>query len=599
MPASYAIKDWSDVDRSFRVVASTSRPLKRVEPDPSDPTKKVEFFEALEGWDFRRYEKNNLVLESHNTDDIDAAIGLGSDLKETADGGLEMRVTLAPLGINARSAEIEKKIKAGYLRGVSVGWECGDRTDEQRGGKTVRVYRNNKLTEVSLCLIPADEDGLIDAEEPDEESRKRERASNAARLLASRRTPAMAAARTDSDEESGVVRFDFVGDLGKFSRTQVGGLRVPARLTRIGVLEYRLHDGTIRRELRHPDEVFNADSLATLAGATVTDLEHHRGLIDVSGWKDATLGHTENARQDGKFIAAELLINDSAAIADLENGRLHDISCGYSCKLDFTPGVYEGERYDAIQRRIRYNHVAVLPKGKGRAGTDVALRLDAKDARDAGVCVAGNDEHQEERMEKVFIKLDGKNVEEGSKEHITHLETALTTATQKWETEKSELTTRCDKAEGKVRAFEKKEEDDKKTDEEGKRAAELANSRALRGRLKLIRSAVRLLDIDEDDEEKVDALEQKDDRALMLDVIRADAHWKSENFDDRSNDYVSAIYDSVSKNFTRSDGVDSVVDVIERVKRTDAASGGNDPEATARQNMNRSAYEAWTKPLST
>jgi uncharacterized protein len=41
-----------------------------------------------------------------------------------------------------------------------------------------------------------------------------------------------------------------------------------------------------------------------------------------------------------------------------------------------SPGVSpEGEPYDAIQRRIRPNHVALVPRG--RAGSEVALRLDA------------------------------------------------------------------------------------------------------------------------------------------------------------------------------------------------------------------------------
>jgi hypothetical protein len=127
MHASYAIKDWNDAERSFRVVASTSRPLKRTEPDPADPKKELVFYEALEGWDFRRYEKNPLVLESHDDRNIDSAIGLGSELKETADGGLEMKVTLAPVSANPRSRELEHKIKAGLLRGSRLPQEPADR----------------------------------------------------------------------------------------------------------------------------------------------------------------------------------------------------------------------------------------------------------------------------------------------------------------------------------------------------------------------------------------------------------------------------------------------------------------------------------------
>jgi HK97 family phage prohead protease len=589
MPASYAIKDWNDAERSFRVVASTSRPLKRTEWD-EEQKKLVEFFEALEGWDLKRFEKNPLFIESHNTYSLDAALGTCSELKQTDDGGLELKVTLGPANANARIADIERRIKAGLIRGVSVGWEYGDRTDEQRGGKVVRVYRNNKLQEVSLCLIPADEDALIEADDPDPETRKKERVSNAGRLLALAR-----ATRTDADED----RFDFLGRVGKFERTQVGGIRVKARLTRTGILEYRMADGTVRRELRLPEEVFNTDSLASLHGATVTDLDHHRGLLDASNWKDATLGYAEEIRKDGDFVVADLVVNDARAVAQIESGQLHDISCGYRCRLEFKPGEWKGQRYDAIQRNIRYNHVAVLPRGLGRAGTDVSLRLDSKQAE----CVEF-DAAEEINMEKVFVKLDGKNVEFGSEAHIKHLEDAHRVDTTKfetekkaWETEKAELVTRCDKAEGKVRAFEKQTEDDKKNADEAKRAADAATAKAFRQRLKLVRSVTKALDIDEDDEEKMDALDGKSDRDLMLDMIRMDARWKDEKFEGKSDDFVLGIYETVAKNFVRTDGIDNVVDTIERTKRLDS-SDKLDPEAQARANMNKSAHEAWTKPLS-
>jgi HK97 family phage prohead protease len=595
MPASYAIKDWNDAERSFRVVASTSRPIKRTELDADG--KEVEFFEALDGWNFQRFAKNPLVLESHDAKNIDSAIGQASDFEPTPDGGLSLKITLASAGANPRVTELERKIKEGLVRGVSVGWERGERTDEQRAGRMVRVYRNNLLQEVSLCLLPVDEDALIEAEE-DPELQRRERVSNAGRALAAARLSKAVEGRTDAADGGGEHnRFDFLGTISKFTRTQVGGIRVPARLTRTGILEYRLPDGKIRRELRLPEEVFHADSLATLSGATVTDLDHHRGLLDSSNWKDATLGHAEEVRRDGKYVVADLLINDARAIAAIEGGRLHDISCGYRCRLDMTSGVWEGQPYDAIQRGIRYNHVAVLPKGRGRAGEDVALRLDAKDAE----CVEAQDNGDTNMTDvaaKRVIRIDGKDLDYGSEPHIKHLEDAHLKDLQKWETDKTDLTTRCDKAEGKVRAFEKKEEEDKKTSEEAKRASEAASARAFRQRLKLTRAITKALDVDEDDDEKMDALDAKSDRDLMIDLIRMDARWKNEKFDGKSDDFVLGIYETVAKSFTRTDGIDSVVETIERTKRLDSNDQTRDPEAQARANMNKDAYTAWTKPLS-
>lgn len=48
-----------------------------------------------------------------------------------------------------------------------------------------------------------------------------------------------------------------------------------------------------------------------------------------------------------------------------------DLSLGYRCVYDFTPGEFEGERYDAIQRNLRGNHLASVDFG--RMGPGVAV----------------------------------------------------------------------------------------------------------------------------------------------------------------------------------------------------------------------------------
>jgi len=590
--ASYAIKDWNDHDRSFRVVASTPRPLKRSEWDPTAGPKDdhgvpqgamVDFYEALEGWNFERFAKNNLIFEAHQTGDSDAVIGLGSDYKQTDDGGLEMKVTLAPANVNKRALELEPRIKAGYLRGVSVGWDYGDRSDEMRNGRMTRVYRNNVLTEVSLCPIPADEDSLVEADESDPEARHRERISNAGRLLSQ--------AKTRTDAADCEVRTDFIGSVGKFTRTQVGGIRVPARLTRTGILEYRRPDGTVRRELRLASEVFNTDSLSTLHGATVTDLSHHRDLLTTASWNDAARGHTDAVRKDGKFVSADLMINDPTMVADIENGRLHDISCGYSCKLDHTSGVFEGQPYDAIQRSIRYNHVAVLPKGKGRAGTDVALRLDARDAE----CVETT---EGKAMTARVIRIDGKNLDFGSEEHITHLENGFAATIAPLNTKVGELSTRCDTLAGELevaRNDAKKALADLKDEKDGEKAKE-----SRKRRRKLMREAVRLMADEDDEDEKYDALDDLTDREVMLQAIRCDANYTDGNasdgtpLDKKPDAYIEAIFHSVSKSFTRADGVDSVVQAVETVKRVDANTPSVDKEFQASRAKAHSAIaNAW------
>jgi hypothetical protein len=178
-----------------------------------------------------------------------------------------------------------------------------------------------------------------------------------------------------------VVRFD------GFTRTPQGGIRVPANLARTGVQEYRRQDGTVTREYRPFDEVFHKDAVESFANAPLTI--GHVAAVTPDNWASVSVGHVIGApKQDGRFLAADgLQIMRSDAIRQVEGTnlrpgeqKLEELSCGYEVEIDPTPGVTpDGERYDAIQRSIRGNHVALLPRGAGRAGPEVRLRMDSAD----------------------------------------------------------------------------------------------------------------------------------------------------------------------------------------------------------------------------
>lgn len=175
-------------------------------------------------------------------------------------------------------------------------------------------------------------------------------------------------------------RLDF-GRVRSTERTPTGGLRVPGFLTRVGIFTYKRTDGTVSRELRPPEEVFHPESLASLRGVPVTDL-HPPKLIEATDWSLYAKGHVgDDVRQeDGAYVGADLVVQAADTVAKVEARELVEISCGYDSVIDPTPGTWNGEPYDAIQRRIRYNHAALGPEGWGRAGSDVALRLDSAGA---------------------------------------------------------------------------------------------------------------------------------------------------------------------------------------------------------------------------
>ena len=175
-------------------------------------------------------------------------------------------------------------------------------------------------------------------------------------------------------------RFDSVAiDLASVTRTPSGGLRIPAVITRTGVFEYKTPSGKVIREYRSPEEVFNADSMASAQGAVVTDL-HPPTKVDPSNWKTLAKGHLVegSVKPETTLLLSVLAVEDLRTIQKIDSGELAEISCGYDCAFDDTSGVTpDGQPYDRSQKKIVYNHIALGPIGWGRAGPDVALRLDS------------------------------------------------------------------------------------------------------------------------------------------------------------------------------------------------------------------------------
>jgi len=170
------------------------------------------------------------------------------------------------------------------------------------------------------------------------------------------------------------------GELRAPHKTPEGYLYADAYATRAGVFNYRRPDGTVRRELRHPDEVFKADSTGSLGRKPVT-LRHPEEPVTATNFDQygvGVVGERIVEEAEGGFVQVSLAIHRKDAIEAIEKQGLRELSCGYTCDLDMTPGEWNGERYDAQQKNIHYNHLALVERG--RAGADVRLRMDADDA---------------------------------------------------------------------------------------------------------------------------------------------------------------------------------------------------------------------------
>lgn len=323
--------------------------------------------------------------------------------------------------------------------------------------------------------------------------------------------------------------------LVQFEQTPQGGMRGPANFTCVGVFKYRLPDGTIRRELRHPDDVFHPDSIASLEDAPMTDGHPSEGMVTPANYKRLSIGHVRNVRADANFLAGTSVVQDGTCVAGIKGKDKRDLSCGYTTDLVAESGEFRGEKYDARQTNIRYNHVALLPPGKGRAGSEVRLRIDGNEDLEIGGAV-------EEKPAKGLV-MDPKEISQimadakTEKTRADAAEKATADAAKRADDEKA----RADKAEGERDAERTKRE---KAEADLKAERESFAAR-VDSRIAIVKAASALLPKDY-------AFAGKSDRQIRVDALKA----QSPKFDekDRSDDYIAARFDAMGEEPARASG---------------------------------------------
>jgi hypothetical protein len=164
-------------------------------------------------------------------------------------------------------------------------------------------------------------------------------------------------------------------------RRDDGYLVADARIARTGVQIYAGHevgkpDMASVRVYRPGSEVFADATLKSAAHRPVTN-DHPDEMVTSANWKEHAVGQTgDEVTGEGIFIRVPLMVSDEAAIKDIEAGK-QELSAGYTCDLAFEAGTTPtGEAYDAIQKNIRLNHVAIV--ARGRAGKQVRIGDGAK-----------------------------------------------------------------------------------------------------------------------------------------------------------------------------------------------------------------------------
>jgi len=155
-------------------------------------------------------------------------------------------------------------------------------------------------------------------------------------------------------------------DLDSLSEVD-GLLSVPATAAKEMVYDY---DGL--KVLKPFDELKAA---ALFANGIPVTREHPKSGI-VTDRREVLGFFRDPVAEDGQ-LRGILEIADRDLIADVKGKKLSEVSAGFFCALDRSAGEFKGEQYDAVQRNVFLNHIAVVEHGRCSLAQGCGINLDA------------------------------------------------------------------------------------------------------------------------------------------------------------------------------------------------------------------------------
>lgn len=120
--------------------------------------------------------------------------------------------------------------------------------------------------------------------------------------------------------------------------------------------------------LRDPEELQKGIATANL----IPVLNEHVPVSPIDPKQTNVVGYTgTDAVFNPPYVDNSMVISVQDSIRKIEDGSEQELSSAYYYDADMTPGSYQGEPYDGVMRNIKFNHVALVPRG--RAGPDVMV----------------------------------------------------------------------------------------------------------------------------------------------------------------------------------------------------------------------------------
>lgn len=199
-----------------------------------------------------------------------------------------------------------------------------------------------------------------------------------------------------------------------------GYMRVRARAARAGVYDYlgsevdptgaKFKATDTVKVYRPASEVFDKASLASFVLRPITD-DHPTVAVNKTNWRDHSRGAIFGAVKDGDHVGFDLAFMDGPTIDKVDAGKV-ELSAGYSCDLAIEDGTTaDGTAYQAVQRNIRGNHVALV--ARGRAGPECRVVVDAAACEIAPKSVSDSLTTTEKTVMKTML-IDGLTVDIGN-----------------------------------------------------------------------------------------------------------------------------------------------------------------------------------------
>lgn len=217
-----------------------------------------------------------------------------------------------------------------------------------------------------------------------------------------------------------VTRYDTAkGDALTFPAkfNEDGTVEARSIITSIGVFPYKLPNGTIRHELRTPEEVFSKVSLDSMASMPIYvghQYDSNKKLIkDEAKRKELAVGFTsDSVVGNNVYVATDLKVTRADGVEAIKKG-MQSLSVGYDCEVIPESGTWCGIHYDAKQVNIVNDHLALC--WVGRQGDQAVIHMDSEDAilvDDAAVVAAEDKNSKEKEMaNKRTIQLDSVDYE--------------------------------------------------------------------------------------------------------------------------------------------------------------------------------------------